>query len=211
MTKDKKKKKHRHQSKVRTAFGPMYAWTHYGTPRSGGVNNNPSPPSPDGGGQDGQGMPTPVLSPATPRAESKQDVIALLRKALGPIDEDGPPWAGFQVPNPAMVKMRGGGPSIGGPGFQPMTDPLPGGVYDIAKSPGISFKTDLGWRLWQAALDVISQDKTLQSHDILRAAMERSGIRDNQIDPSEGSLLKMGIEWALSDPNAAPTQRNVMR
>jgi hypothetical protein len=201
----KKKRKKRESEKVRVvAFPPMFTWWHLGTPKSGGVNNNPGPPA-GPGGRDAQGMPTPVLSPATPAGEARQDAIAGMRRAL--LKENDPQWAGFQVPMPGMVKMRQGGPSLSGPGFDQPADPLPGGVYDTQKSPGLGFRSEGAWRIWRAATEIMSREKTLPPMAILQAAMARAGVRMGELDPAEVRLVTMGIEWNLTDPKASPSRR----
>lgn len=112
-----------------------------------------------------------------------------------------PSWGGFSVPGIGMTKIRGGGPQIDGPGFLPSGDD-DGGKYDYRKSPGIGFRTEIAWRIWNAALSIIDRDKTATRVQILMQAIQKAGVHRGQIDPAELRLLEMGIEWYLTSPGA---------
>ena len=103
--------------------------------------------------------------------------------------------------------MRGGGPTIGGPGFHHDAE-FKGGRYDLRKSPGLSFRTEPAWRIWDRALDIMAKYKTLPKHSVLLRAMAKAGVHRGQIDPSELRLIEMGIEWYLSDSGSLAAQRS---
>lgn len=136
---------------------------------------------------------------------SRTRVLHEMKRAFGLIEfagsAGGIAWSGFAVPNPLSVNIRMGGPTINGPGFQNNSDGKPtGGVYDPAKSPGLGFRTEPAWRVWKAALEIMSKDKTLPQGAILQAAFQRAAVKMPQLDPAEVRLLEMGIQWYLSDP-----------
>ena len=115
-------------------------------------------------------------------------------------------WQGFEIANPLATKMRHGGPTIGGPGFH--NDPGPtGGVMDPRKSPGLGFRSEGAWRVWNAALDIMEKDKAIPRNQVFMAALARSGVRFSEIDPAESRLIEMGIEWYLSDPGSTTAKR----
>ena len=158
-------------------------------------------------------------SPAAPKAEgvrpSKAKVIHEMRRSMGLVEffsnhsfgsSPNPAWGGYSVPNFGMVAIRGGGPTIGGPGFHHDSE-FKGGRYDLKKSPGLGFRTEYAWRVWEKALEVIEKYKTLPKHSVLMRAMAKAGIHRGQIDPSELRLLEMGIEWYLTDPGSLAAKR----
>jgi len=121
-----------------------------------------------------------------------------------------PSWGGYSVPQLGQVKMRKGGPTIGGPGFQYNVDgeeDRKGGRYDFQKSPGLGFRTEAAWRVWLAALEVMERDPTGTKVQILVKALGRAGVFRGQIDPSELRLVEMGIEWYLTDTGALAAKR----
>jgi hypothetical protein len=135
-----------------------------------------------------------------------------MRRAFGLIEyfNDAPNVAmgGFSMPSFAAASMRAGGPVIGGPGFEYNGDGE-GGKYDFKKSPGLGFRTEIAWRIWEKAMEVVSQDKTLPKHSVLLRAMAKAGVHRGQMDPAEFRLLEMGIEWYLSAAGALAAGRNV--
>lgn len=110
-----------------------------------------------------------------------------------------PAWGGYSVPNFGSVKMRSGGPTIGGPGFYHDAE-FKGGKYDLKKSPGLAFRTEPAWRIWDKAIEIMSRHKNMPKHSVLLRAMAKAGVHRGQMDPSELRLIEMGIEWYLSDP-----------
>jgi hypothetical protein len=189
----KAKKRSARRGVVRLMF-PIFFRSHLGTPKASGT---PSMTPSGDGGQDAQGEPAGPLSPATPRAEA----LSILRGIL--LGEGDPNWAGFQVANPAMIKMRQGGPSLSGPGFEPRVDDGPGGNYQLDRSPGLGLRSEQAWRIWRGALEVMGRDKTLPVPAIFQAAITKAGVRMGQLDPAEARLIQMGIEWYLTDPRAS--------
>jgi len=117
-----------------------------------------------------------------------------------------PGWGGFSIPNLGQMQMRGGGPTIGGPGFQ-HDGHGEGGVYNFRKSPGLGFRSEAAWMIWDKALDIMSTDKTLNKQEILMRASAKANLHRGQIDPAELRLIEMGIEWYLSDPGALAAKR----
>ncbi len=103
--------------------------------------------------------------------------------------------AGTYSANPAAMNMRNGGPTISGPGFGVNPDGTIPGIYDFQKSPGIGFKSEIGWRIWKAAIDIMSSNPTLQGSGVMQAAVSRAGVRYGQLDAQEARLIEMGIEW----------------
>lgn len=130
------------------------------------------------------------LGPALPR----------LRRTLAEYFNDAPNVAmgGFSLPAFSAVPMRVGGPTIGGPGFQSDGEGK-GGVYDFKKSPGLGFRTEMAWKVWEKAMQVMDREKGLPKHSIMLRALSKAGVHRGQMDPAEFRLLEMGIEWYLSD------------
>lgn len=118
-----------------------------------------------------------------------------------------PAWGGYSVPNFGMVKMRQGGPTIGGPGFRNDGE-SDSGNYDLGrKSPGIGFKSRESWRVWACALELMQKGKILHPKQVLHHAMAMARVPRDRIDQSEIRLLEMGIEWYLSDPGSLGAKR----
>ena len=146
---------------------------------------------------------------------SKNKVLHEMRRSMGLVEyfanhswssSPNPAWGGYSIPNFGSVKMRGGGPTIGGPGFYHDAE-FKGGKYDLKKSPGLAFRTEPAWRIWDKALEIMSLHKGMPKHSVLLRAMAKAGVHRGQIDPSELRLIEMGIEWYLSDQGAIGTQR----
>jgi len=123
---------------------------------------------------------------------------------------DGPQVAfgGYSVPNWSMVGMRGGGPVIGGPGFY-HDGHGEGGKYNFQKSPGLGFRTEQAWKIWDKALELMKSEPQLTKESILMRAMAKSGVYRGSIDPAEIRLLEMGIDWYLSDAGQYTNRRDV--
>lgn len=142
---------------------------------------------------------------------SRIRVLHEMRKSLGLLEygdatNPDPSWGGFSVPNMAMTKIRGGGPQITGPGF-PGSDRDGGGKYDYRKSPGLALRTELGWRIWKAALDIIDRHKAASKPQIMMMAMQKAGVHRGQIDPAELRLIEMGVEWYLTSQGSLAARR----
>jgi hypothetical protein len=187
------------------AFAPVF-YNNTGTPRSSALKGDtgggaPMPGSADGGGGE--------------MTASKDDVMGRLAQVLGLVEfggsnhsfgGSGVTWGGYQVPNPLAVTTRKGGPVIGGPGFK--SDPGPiGGVIDPKRSPGLGFRSESAWKVWRSALVVMDKDKVIPKNQVFMAALQRAGVRVNDLDPAESRLIEMGIEWYLSDPGSTSAQR----
>ena len=147
---------------------------------------------------------------------SRARVLHEMKKSLGLLENSpnapNPSWGGFSIPQFGMTKMRKGGPTIGGPGFTYNVDGEEdgkGGIYDLRKSPGIGFRTEYAWRIWDAAIDVMMRDKTLTKRQVVLQAMQRAGVHHGQIDPAELRLVDMGVEWYLTDPNQTAASRGI--
>lgn len=147
---------------------------------------------------------------------SKDKVLHEMRKSMGLFEyfanhswsgSPNPAWGGYSVPNFGSVNMRKGGPTIGGPGFYYDAE-FNGGKYDLKKSPGLAFRTEPAWRIWERALEVMARYKTLPKHSVLLRAMAKAGVHRGQLDPSELRLIEMGIEWYLSDPGSLAAKRS---
>jgi hypothetical protein len=115
---------------------------------------------------------------------------------------------GYQLPSFSAVPMRVGGPVIGGPGFQHDGNGE-GGRYDFKKSPGLGFRTEMAWRVWEKSMEVMDKEPGLPRHSILLRALSKAGVHRGQIDPAEYRLLEMGIEWYLSDAGALGAQKSI--
>jgi len=166
------------------------------------------------------GLPDSSVPAPAPAAEgirpSKLKVLHEMRRSMGLVEyfanhswssSPNPSWGGYSVPSFGSVAMRKGGPTIGGPGFY--SDPeFKGGVYDLKKSPGLAFRTEYAWRIWDKALEIMAMNKTMPKHSVLLNAMSKSGIHRGQMDPSELRLLEMGIEWYLSDQGSLAAKRD---
>ena len=136
--------------------------------------------------------------------------MRLVRTALAEYFNDAPNVAmgGYQLPSFSSVPMRVGGPVIGGPGFQHDGNGE-GGRYDFKKSPGLGFRTEMAWRVWEKAMEVMGKEKGMAKHSILLRAMSKADVHQGQIDPAEYRLLEMGIEWYLSDAGALGAIKSV--
>jgi len=219
---DRKRSKKKKKKRVYVAaFAPLLYRGTLGTPKAGHLGPYWGPGTADGssgtasgggtaGGDAGATGTSGGASLGASRApSSRARVLHELKAAMGLLEFGGGAgsagasanWQGYAVPNQLAVKIRTGGPTIGGPGFSNNGDERPsGGVYNPSQSPGLGFRTDGAWRVWKAALDVMSGDKTLPSGAILQAAFQRSGVKMPDLDPAEVRLLEMGVEWYLSDP-----------
>jgi len=198
---------------------PMLFPSRMGTPRSfkaGSASDGSSSGAAMGGGMNGGGAP---MGDSRGVPLTRLRVLHELKKSMGLLEffsnhssssTPNPAWGGYSVPNLGMVKIRGGGPTIGGPGFEHNVDGEDdgaGGVYDFKKSPGLGFRSESAWRVWDAVIDLIDKDRTLPKHSILLRAMAKSGIHPGQIDPAELRLIEMGIEWYLTDPGSLAAKR----
>jgi hypothetical protein len=143
---------------------------------------------------------------------SRARVLHEMRRALGLTEyfNDAPNvgMGGYQLPSFSVVPMRVGGPVIGGPGFQHDGNGE-GGRYDFKKSPGLGFRTEMAWRVWEKAMGVMDKEKGIPKHSILLRALSKAGVHRGQMDPAEYRLLEMGIEWYLSDAGALGAIKSV--
>lgn len=233
MAESKKRKKKRKQRRILSVFPILYP-SRIGTPYtfrpgsgndSGGSPNPPPPPPPPGPG------PGPGMGERTAIRPSRARVLHEMRRALGltfgddkaneggdafpasPLVEyfnDAPNVAmgGFSLPSFSAVPMRMGGPTIGGPGFQHDGNGE-GGRYDFKKSPGLGFRTEMAWKVWEKAMLVMQKEKGLPRHSILLRALTKAGVHRGQLDPAEYRLLEMGIEWYLSDQGSLGINKGV--
>lgn len=146
------------------------------------------------------------LTPGNDRPNEGGD--AFPRSALVEYFDDAPQVGvgGYSLPSFASVTMRAGGPVIGGPGFQ-YDGNGEGGVYNFKKSPGLGFRTEMAWKVWERAMEIVDKDKTLSKNGILLRAMAKAGVHRGQMDPAEYRLLEMGLEWYLSQAGAAGALR----
>lgn len=169
-----------------------------------------------GSANDSIGLPADAGAPKSEGVRpTKVKVLHEMRKSMGLVEffsnhswstSPNPAWGGYSVPNFGSVSMRGGGPTIGGPGFHHDAE-FKGGRYDLRKSPGLGFRTEAAWRVWEKVLEIVEKYKTLPKHAVLLRAMARAGVHRGQIDPSELRLLEMGIEWYLTDPGSLAAKR----
>ena len=213
--KRRKKKKSKTKHVVYSAFPPVFYPGHMGTPKSGQPYlAQPGAMDAAGGSPPPSGGAGPAPMGASWSPPSRLRVFHEMKKAMGLLEFSGASggaavtWTGFAVPNPLSVKNRQGGPTIGGPGFTHDQDGGGGGVYEPRKSPGLGFKTDGAWKVWNTALDIMDKDKTLPPMAILQAAFQRSGVKVPTMDPAEARLIQMGIEWYLSSPTPYAAQRD---
>ena len=201
--------------KKKKSWRPVFPILHpsrMGTPRTyspGSANGAIGMPD---GGSDGGGGAAPAGEGIKP---SKAKVLHEMKRSMGLVEffsnhswgsQPNPAWGGYSVPSFGMVAMRGGGPTIGGPGFHHDSE-FKGGRYNLRKSPGLGFRTETAWKIWDKALEVIEKYKTLPKHAVLMRAMASAGIHRGQLDPSELRLLEMGIEWYLTDPGSLAAKR----
>lgn len=231
--KDCKKKKKR-RKRPYSVFPVLYPGK-MGTPRTfqaGSANDSlqtggatGSSESLDGGGVDGVDAPgKPLVADKGSSIDcrpSRVRVMHEMKKSLGLLEffsthawggspgsmNPSPSWGGYSIPGIGMTKIRSNGPKVGGPGFKPDDDEGAGGRYHFRHSPGIGFRTELAWRIWKAALDIIDKDKTLTKPMILMQAIQKAGLNRGQIDPAELRLLEMGIEWYLVTMGAVSAKR----
>jgi hypothetical protein len=204
------RKKKGKKRKWNSVFPVLYP-SSMGTPKgfkAGSANDSMGPSDGAAGGDAGGGMGEGIRP-------SRKKVLHELKRSMGMFEyfsnhswssSPNPAFGGYSVPNFGNIKMQHGGPTIGGPGF--IHDPeFKGGKYDLKKSPGLGFRTENAWRIWEKALEIIAMNKTMPKHSILMRAMAKSGIHRGQLDPSEIRLLEMGIEWYLTDPGSLGAQR----
>src|SRR5262249_37856350 len=151
MAESKNRKKKRKQRRILSVFPILYP-SKIGTPytfrpgsgNDSGGSQNPPPTPPPGPGS-GMGERT-VVPPTRAR------VMHEMRRSFGLVEyfNDAPNVAmgGFSLPAFSAVPMRMGGPTIGGPGFQHDGNGE-GGRYDFKKSPGLGFRTEMAWKVWE--------------------------------------------------------------
>lgn len=209
MKKKKRHRKKRYHAKVKYGFPILYP-SRMGTPFSfpAGSGNNSGEPM--AGAES-----APASSPA-PASESsnrsRSNVLKRLRESLGLVEymNDAPQvaWGGYSAPSFAAVGMRQGGPVIGGPGFYYDGGGV-GGRYDFQRSPGLGFRTEMAWRVWEKIMQVIDTYPNLPRQMILMRAMAKAGVHHGQMDPSEFRLLEMGIDWYLSSNGSLAANRSV--
>jgi hypothetical protein len=175
----KKIKKHKRKKQIKSGlsiFPVLYPFV-MGTPLSynGGYDNKL-------GGQPVPSMPPPA-APSAPASESKMKptrarVFHEMRKVLGLKEAFGSKKPGL---NSTYV------PSLM--------------VYDFVRSPGLGFKSEAAWRVWEKALKIMDTEKkksVYSKKSILIMAMSNAGIYRGWIDPEEYRLLEMGVDWYLS-------------
>lgn len=221
-------KKKRKKRKLRLVFPIIYP-NRIGTP----TTYRPGDTNEFGGGTSNQQVTPPDPGPTESKLRpSRARVLHEMRKALGqasgsdrsnmggdafkpsPLVEyfnNAPQvaWGGYSIPSfSAAVTTRGAGPFISGPGFQ-MDYKGDTGRYDFQKSPGLGFRTEQAWKIWEQALKIIDREPNLSKASILLRAMAKSGIHRGQIDPAEYRLLEMGIDWYLSDAGALGARRDI--
>jgi hypothetical protein len=149
-------------------------------------------------------MGTPKTTPDAPlKVESCVNLTQLVEMVAGA----GPSWTGYGVPNIFQVYMKHDSPGVSGPGFQPV-EPGQGGRYNFRQSPGLGFKTEAGWRVWNSVLEILPKAQLMSVTSILQAAMQRAGVKIGDVDTSECRLLEMGIEWYWSDPGKNPQPKD---
>jgi len=211
--KDKKRKKRRNQPYRFISSFPVMFPASMGTPRTYEMGTANGDGGDAGAGDAGAGMGESNDFAVRP---SRARVIHEAKKAMGLLEFDShsnsskpdPSWGGYSFPSFGAVKMRQGGPTLGGPGFQHDGEgEAGGGIYDYKKSPGIGFRSEAGWRIWRSALEVMDRDATSTKQQILFKALDRAGIRRGEIDPAELHLVEMGIEWYLTDPGSLAAKR----
>lgn len=238
MSKDKKKKGHKKKRvrlSLMGAFYPVFYPSKMGTPlgyRPGSANDSGAKPSSAGGtgspgagaggtggagaggagaGAGAGGAGAGGASESIRYRPTKARVFYEMRKSLGMLEyfDDAPQvaWGGYSIPNFSAVSMRTGGPVIGGPGFQ-NSGYGGGGKYDFKRSPGLSFKTELAWRVWENALKIIDMYPNLPIASIMVRAMAKAGAHRGQIDAAEYRLLEMGVQWYLSASGAVSAARD---
>jgi hypothetical protein len=206
-------KREKCRKKYKYAF-PMLFPSKMGTPRTF------RPGTADNGAGGGTPPPAPMpMGDSKSMGPTRLRVMHELKKSMGLLEffsnhnsssTPNPAWGGYSVPQLGMVKMRGGGPTIGGPGFENNVDGEDdgaGGIYDLRNSPGLGFRSESAWRVWGAVLDLIDKDPTLPKHSILLRAMAKAGVNPGQIDPAELRLVEMGVEWYLTDPGSLGAKR----
>lgn len=206
-----KKTKKRKRRVVYGVFPPVLYPGHMGTPKSGApylaqpgtmAGTGPGAPS----GAPAGGAPGGMHASWVPSSRVK--VLHEMKKALGLLEFSGGTgagavsWTGFAVPNPLTVKIRQGGPTIGGPGFASDPNAPSGGVYNTQPSPGLGFSTEKGWRIWKAAQEIASRHPELPQSAIVQAAVAKAGVKIGEVDPAEMRLVEMGVEWYLTSPGA---------
>jgi len=189
--------------KERVVF-PMFYPSRMGTPRSYELGTADGGGYGGGGGDGGNGGDGGGAGESIYTIGGKPTLVEYF--SSGSSSTPNPAWGGFSVPNFGQIQMRTGGPTIGGPGFQ-YNGHGEGGIYDFKKSPGLGFRTESAWRIWEKAMEIIDADKTLNKHHILLKAMAAANIHRGQLDPSELRLVEMGIEWYLSDPGSLAAKR----
>lgn len=202
MTESKAHKKRKKRRRILSVFPILYP-SKIGTPYSyapGSANDSggtpAAPPAP---------APGPGMGERLNIKPSRVRVLHEMRRSLGLVEyfNDAPnvSMGGYQLPSFSSVPMRVGGPAISGPGFQHDGNEK-AGRYDFKKSPGLGFRTEMAWRVWEKAIEVMDKEKGMAKHSILLRAMSKAGIHRGQMDPAEYRLLEMGIEWYLSDAGA---------
>lgn len=150
---------------------------------------------------------TPKTTPDVPTKIESVPFCSMRQLVEVSIPGLGPTWTGYGVPNMFQMLMKQSTPGVSGPGFQPV-EPGQGGKYNFRSSPGLGFKTEAGWKVWNSALEILPKSNMMTPTMVLQAAMQRAGVKIGDIDTSESRLLEMGIEWYLSDPGKFPQPKD---
>lgn len=197
MSSKKKKRKGFKKKKVIRTFAPIYP-ARMGTPKAAGmggavpVTSGPFPLSPATAGVPGMQV--------SDKQFNKNPIEELKRIFSKKEESSNAAWTGYSGPHALQV--------FNVPNSEYQSNNPSSGRYDWKKSPGVGFKTEYGWRVWEAALDIMAKEKTLSKSAILLAAFSKAGIPLNKVDPSEVRLIDMAIEWYLSDTGAVSAKRD---
>jgi hypothetical protein len=177
-----KKKKKRYPNWGST-FAPMFP-QRMGTPRT----SHDTPPSPVGAPP----SPGPAEGVATHKIKS---VVSEMRAVLSEYGGS----SGTSAPSAVMAGASPGVVTPSGPGFSPASSGARAGSIDYKRSPGLSFRTENGLRLWNMALEIMPRSPNMTVALVIQMAMRRAGVGYGKIDATEMRMLEMGIQAYLSD------------
>lgn len=106
------------------------------------------------------------------------------------------PWTGYEVPNINQMKIQ---PER--PGNVRVPDgPSPG----WAERAAFPFHTASAEKVWASVKKLMFKNKTAQTSEILRMAIEDSGVYGIDLTPEDAKLLAMAIDWARNGPPSPP-------
>lgn len=121
------------------------------------------------------------------------DVLDDLKAVFG----EATSWSGFALPNIHQMKIQ---PSTGPAS---MRAPKGAGWGETAAFP---FHTASAEKVWKEAKKLIFKHKTAGTNEIVRMAIDASGVLGVELTPEDAKLLSMAVDWARNGPPSPVSQ-----